>query len=152
MKTAQEFKTHLRKLGACSNARKWALNKTAKEAWGQCERGDWLLWWAQKENVPIQELTLAKGLCAKTVYHLMKDKRSRKAVNSAIAFGKGKLSKEKLDTAADDADDAAVDDAAAAAAYAAYAAYAAADDAAAQIKNQKQTADIVRSIIKPNFL
>lgn len=172
-KTAKQFEQYLIKIDACPDARKWAKGKTAKEAWEQCHRGDWLLWWSRKQmrttedfaDADLCTLTLAKGECAKTVYHLMKDERSRKAVDAAIAFGKGEISRDELDKAyaaaydATDATDAAADAAAdavdAAAAdvgvYAAAAAYAQASMTARK-ENQQKTADIVRSIIIPNFL
>jgi hypothetical protein len=159
MKSINEFKNRLIELRACEDAIKWAEGKTAKDAWEQCERGDWLLWWAQKEGTPLQELTLAKARCAKTVIHLMKDQGSINAVNIAEKYGLGEATREELDAyaaaaayayAAAAAYTAAADAAAAAAAAYAYAdAYAA---AAARKENQKLTADIVRQTINPNFL
>ena len=168
------MKKLLIKLRACEDARGWAGEKSIKEIVEQCHRGEWLLWLAKKVDIGLQPLTLAKGHCANTVRHLMKDERSIKAVDIAISFGEGKASKEDLDAASDAAyaaayaaaDDAAYAAAASAsdAAYAAYdayaaaaaaysAAYAAADaaayaaDAAARTQNQKQTADICRQFI-----
>ncbi|MDE1971446.1 MAG: hypothetical protein KGI50_07775 [Patescibacteria group bacterium] len=196
MKTAEEFAVHLRSLGACRSAKDWSKGMTAQEAWEKCERGDWLLWWAQKENIDLRMLTLAKGECAKTVYHLLKDDRSRRAVDAAIAFGKGEITRQELDASAEAAAKAAAakaaaseasayfaaaaadavaagaahasayfaaaaaDAVAAGAAHAAgYAAAAASEPAAdapyfaaARYKSLKQTAEIIRSIIKPDFL
>ena len=163
-KSIIEFKTRLILLGACEDARIWADGKTAKEAWNECERGDWLLWWAQKEGQEIRSLTLAKARCAKLVIHLMKDKRSIDAVNVAERFGLGEANEQELNTAAAAAAAAGAAYAAyaayAAAAYAAYAAaYAAADAAAADDADdavRKETllkcAEIVRENIKPNFI
>lgn len=69
-------------------------------AWNNCEIGDWMLWIANKLNVNLQSIILAKGYCAKLIYHLMKDKRSKNAVNMAIAFGKGKATREELNAVA----------------------------------------------------
>jgi hypothetical protein len=163
------FKDILIKLKACESGRDWVGDKTVEEFVKDCQRGDWMLWLAKKLDVGIKPLTLTKGYCAKTVEHLMKDERSKKAVQAAIDFGKGKITKEELDAAAyADAYDAAT--AAAYAAYAAayaayaaadaadtadtaddaaYAAYAAADTAAddARTKNRLLTADICRKYI-----
>jgi hypothetical protein len=120
-------------LGACKEAREWAKDKTAQECWEQCHRGDWLLWWAKKEGVGLRELTLAKGRCAETVIHLMKDQRSKKAVQAAIDYGNGLITDDQLRTAYADAAAAyaaAAYAADAADAAAAYAADAYADDAA----------------------
>src|ERR1700732_4492904 len=57
---------HLRSVSACSNARSWAKGKVAQEAWEQCDRGDWLLWWAARtpENTK-QEIVLVACACAR---------------------------------------------------------------------------------------
>ena len=82
------FNTLLLKLHACSDARDWAGNKPIEVVVATCPRGDWLLWLAKKIDIDIKPLTLAKGLCVNTVRHLMKDDRSIRAVDTAIAFGK----------------------------------------------------------------
>ena len=165
-KSIIEFKNRLIELNACYEARTWADGKTAKEAWEQCERGDWLLWWAQKEGQEIRSLTLAKARCAKLVIHLMKDKRSIDAVNVAERFGLGEANEQELNTAAAAAAAAAgaayaAYAAYAAAAYAAYAAadaaaaaYAAADDADDAVRKETllKCAEIVRENIKPTFI
>ena len=115
----------------------------------------------------IREITLAKGHCANTVRHLMKDERSIAAVDTAIAFGNYSTDMATLIATTDAAyaavaavADAAVaaaaataaNTAAAAAAVAAAAAAAAADtyaDAAADraSANQLMTADICRKYL-----
>jgi hypothetical protein len=137
------MKDLLIKLDACHEAKDWANDKSWKEIYDTCHRGDWLLWLFKKTNPnDLQPLTLAKAHCANTVRHLLKDERSIKAIDVAIAFGEGKASREELDAAASAASAAAADayaayaaayaasyasaDAYASAAYAAYAAYASA--------------------------
>jgi hypothetical protein len=162
-----KFKELLIKLDACESAKEWAGDMPIEEIVSTCRRGDWLLWLAQKVDVDLRLLTLAKGHCANTVRHLLKDDRSIKAVDVAIAFGEGKATREELDAAASaayaaaDAAYAAAYAAASAASAAAYAAYAAADaaayaayaaaDAAAYAAyaalNHKETADICRKYI-----
>lgn len=128
------MKNLLKELNACEEAREWAADKTWQEVYETCHRGDWLIWLFKKTNPnDLQLLTLAKGHCANTVRHLMKDERSIKAIDTAIAFGLGEISKDDLAAYAD-------------AAYAADAAVAAAY-AAAKKQNQQQTADIVRKYI-----
>jgi hypothetical protein len=123
MKKLEQF---LRRNNACSDGLEFAKNLSLEEFWTTCHRGDWILWLFAKMNPNnFRELTLAKGHCANTARHLMKDERSTKAVDVAIAFGEGRATRKELDAAADAAD------AAARAAYAAYAAADAADDAAA---------------------
>jgi hypothetical protein len=146
------MKNLLLKLKACKEAIEWAGDKTAEEVIDTCHRGDWLLWLAGKLKVDDRPLTLAKGHCANTVRHLMKDERSIKAVDAAIAYGNGEISKEDLKDAAyyayyaaSDASDA--DYAAASYAYAGAAAYYADLDAAAKKSNQIESADICRKYL-----
>ena len=117
------MKELLIKLNACNEARKWASNKSIDEIWATCHRGDWMLWLARKLNIDKRVLTLAKGHCANTVRHLMKDERSIAAVDMAIKYGEGNATDSELAAAAAAAY--AADAATAYTAYAAYAAYAA---------------------------
>lgn len=170
---AQRFMQVLNNLDACSEAKEWAEGKSWHEVYDTCHRGDWLLWlYRRSKGYDFQKLTLAKGLCANTVRHLMKDERSIRAVDAAISFGRGEISKDELaDAAAYAADGAFIatteDDSAddANAAYAAYAAVSASADSAdaadgaytadadddaddyARKENQQKTADIVREIL-----
>ena len=136
----------LDKFCPCSVARKWMKSqKNATEAWNNCERGDWMLWIAKKLNVDNRKLTMAKAMCAKQVDHLMKDQRSKDAIQACIDYFNGIITRVQLNAAyaaayaayaaayAADAADAADADAAVAAADAA--AVAAADAAAAAAAN-----------------
>ena len=145
-------------LNACGYAKEWAADKSWQEIYDTCDRGDWLLWLFYHTNGDRKLLTLAKGHCANTVRHLMKDERSIKAVNIAIAYGEGRATKEELAAAASYAASDAASYAAAAAYAAAYAASYAASDAAsyaasdaasdaARKANQRLTADICRKYL-----
>jgi hypothetical protein len=116
------FSEYLTSLRACLEAVEWSMGKTAQECWDTCERGDWMLWLIKrtmrKDEVSLRKLTLVKARCAKLVVHLMKDERSKNAVEVAERFGLGLATREELDAAARAAD---------AAARAALAALAAAD-------------------------
>ena len=93
--------TDLKKLNPCESGYKFAKSKNSLlEAWNTCERGDWMLWFAQKLDCPLQLLTLAKATCAETVIHLMRDERSRNAIKVAIDFGNGIATREELYAAA----------------------------------------------------
>ena len=158
MKTLKE---KLIELNACEPAVEWAGDKTIEEIWATCPRGHWMLWLFSRTNPEeIKLLFLASGHCANTVRHKMKDNRSILAVDAAIAFGNGEITKEELDKAAKGAyynySSAAADSAAAYAAYddTAFAASAAAayaadsiDSATAKIANQLLTADICRKYL-----
>lgn len=131
------MKELLIKLNACDEAIEWAGDRTIEEIVKDCDRGDWLLWLAKKIGIELQPLTLAKGHCANTVRHLMKNEKSIEAVDMAIAFGEGRATMEELNNAATyaaafEAAEAAADAAARAYATAAfYATYAAAEAAGA---------------------
>ena len=121
--------TKLERLSACKEAVLFSAKfKTPKEAWENCPRGDWMLWIASRLNVDKRLLTLAKGRCAETVLHLMRDQRSKDAVRAAIDFWEGRIDDEQLKIAAAEAADAYV-----------------ADDARKQ--NQLATANICREIL-----
>ena len=137
-KTLKEF---LKKHDACEDGYEFAKDLTLEEFLNTCERGDWILWLFVRTNPDsLKELTLAKGHCANTVRHLMKDERSIKAVDTAIAFGEGKATNEELASAAYDAN---VAYAAAEAAYAADYAYAATD-------YRDKLIDVVKSFVNEN--
>ena len=170
MNTLENF---LKKHNACRDGFEFAKDLTLEQFLETCQRGDWILWLFARTNPDsLREIALAKGHCSNTIRHLMKDERSLKAVDTAIAFGEGKATREELKVAANaivnaiDADAAAfaaafaaadVDafaaaDAAFAAADAAFAdafadASVAAAYAAARKQNQKQTADICRKYL-----
>ena len=129
------FKQLLIELNACEGAQEWAAEKSIEEAVSTCQRGDWMLWLAKKVNVGIRPLTHAKGKCANTVRHLMKDERSINAVDAAIDFGNGVINEDELAAYAAAAADADAADADAAAA------------ASSRKENQLLTADICREII-----
>ena len=122
----------LKKLNACEDAVAWSVQygSNYKKAWDECERGDWSLWLAKKLNIDDKKLTMVKAMCAKQVEHLMKDQRSKDALQACFDYANGKITREELNAAAyaayAAADAAAAVYDAAAVAYAAYAAYAAA--------------------------
>jgi hypothetical protein len=123
--------TKIEKLNPCREAVVWlAAQKNPAEAWKNCERGDWMLWLAKRFDIDDKKLTLTKAMCAKQVEHLMKDQRSKDALQACFDYVNGKITREQLNAAAYAAAAAAVADAYAAVADA-YAAVAAAYAAAA---------------------
>lgn len=128
------FKQKLIELRACNVAIEWAADKTIEEVWQTCERGDWMLWLAQRADIDTRTLTLAKARCAELAIPYMTDERSINAVKVALAFGRGEATMEELKAAA-------------------YAAYAAADAAAdARKETLKKCADIVREVISAELI
>ena len=142
---------------ACKDGMTFASKyESLREAWDNCNRGDWMCWYAEKAGVDKRTLTLVAGLCAETVIHLMNDERSINAVKSAIAYGKGEIIYEDLEAARSAAWSAmsaawaaarsAEAAAAAALSVAAEAAWSAAARSAADA-NKKQTAEICRKYL-----
>jgi hypothetical protein len=145
-------------------------HETFESAWAACKRGDWMLHIAAKLKIDKRTLTLAKGYCANTVRHLMMDDRSIKSVDTAIAFGEGRATDNKLNAAFIAAYSAAWDSdfawayasayaaasasasfAAASATWAAAAAYSN-NSKSARKENQKLTADICRKYLTKSVL
>ncbi len=54
---------HLRSLGACASGIDWIGERTPAQAWEECERVDWLLWWAAKAN-PDSGPRIILAMCA----------------------------------------------------------------------------------------
>lgn len=81
---------------ACFPAIEWAHAKTMDEIWNTCERGDWLLWLAEKCEVDIRTLTAAKAECAALGMPYVTDQRSINAIEAARKFGSGEMSDEAL--------------------------------------------------------
>ena len=61
------FKDYLKNINACETAIEWVGEKTFKEAFETCERGDWLLLLFSENQNDKRQLFLARGHCANTV-------------------------------------------------------------------------------------
>src|ERR1700674_5812415 len=89
MNTRRELMTlqeHLASLDACQAARDWAVDKTASQAWQECDRADWMLWWsARTKKNTKQQIVLAACDCARLVLHLVTvgEYRPRLAIEAA---------------------------------------------------------------------
>lgn len=91
----------LKELKACQEGQEWADNQESyQRAWETCERGDWMLWVAQKLNTDLKKLVGASTGCARLVEHLMKDERAINALNVGERFSLGKVTRNELDDAA----------------------------------------------------
>ena len=144
---------------ACITAREWIGTRTAKKAWDECPRGDWLLWIASRGGVDRKRVVLAACACARLALKFVKADENRpfKAIETAEAWTRGEATIGEVRSAAYAAADAAAyADAYAAAAsaataaayadaYASAASYAAAD---ARTEMQQKTAIEVREVIK----
>ena len=122
----------LEKLNACGEAILYVrTQKSVAEAWKNCERGDWMLWIAKKLNVDDRKLTMTKATCVKQVEHLLKDQRSKDALQACFDYATGRISREELNILAENA-------------------YAAAD--VTRINSLKKSADICREYLTEEVL
>jgi hypothetical protein len=101
--------TWLRKHHACPEGYKWAVSNcsTMQEVWDTAQP-EWLIWVATRPGV-LDDITLRRFACwcARQVWHLLTDKRSRHAVETAELFCDGKATREELAAASDEANAAA---------------------------------------------
>ena len=134
MQIKSEFNNELKGLKADQEFIDWVGEKTFKDAWRTCERGDWMLWYWATKYPDDRMIFEAKARCAELDKRLMKDERSLAAVQAAHDYAAGKIDKSALRMYAD----------AAVSAFAA-AAFAA---AAAHKTTLKQCADICREVFK----
>jgi hypothetical protein len=74
-----------------------------KEAWNGCEQGDWMLRLACCMEVDDRLLAGAKALCAGTVRQWMEDGRSVSAIEAALRYASGEISRGELDLSVPDA-------------------------------------------------
>ena len=130
--TNAELKADLAKLSACREAVVWLGERDLATAWAECERADFMLWYAAK-RCDRKAVVLAACACARTALKYIPEgeERPRLAIETAEAWTRGEATIEQVRAAADAAYAYAYDAAAAAYAYAsAAAASAAADDRA----------------------
>ena len=80
------LQTHLKSIGACANARKWAGKRTPQQTWDECERHDWLLWWAARTPVNTrQQIVLVACDFAETAFkHLPKGEKQPQELVAAL--------------------------------------------------------------------
>jgi hypothetical protein len=171
MKNIKKF--NITQFSPCKEGMEYYKRKASFEkAWNDCKRGDWMIWIAAKLKIDRRLLVKAAALCANTVRHLMKDKRSTDAIDACFRYAAGEIGESEMieyARAAADADSSSATYASAAAYAAAYAATrayysadraaaAAASDAysasdayaaseAARAANRQQTANICREVL-----
>ena len=78
------FSEHLKSIGACVEARKWARGKTAAEAWDQCDCADWMMWWTRQTAINTAADYRACAIeIARSVAHLNTDPSVMAAIEAA---------------------------------------------------------------------
>jgi hypothetical protein len=82
-----EFIDWMRDRGACAAAIEWVsgIGYSRREVWENCERADWLLWWAARDGFDHVEIVRAACACARTALKYVPDgeDRPRLAIEAA---------------------------------------------------------------------
>ena len=168
--TNHELVTYLQNKNACRPAMEWLKDRDLERMWEECERGDWLIWFAAKVGIDRKVIVRTACACAREALRFVPDGeiRPKTAIETAERWCNGEATIEQVrnaSSAAADADASYAADAAyaayadaafaafaayAAAAYAAYAAaaYAAADAAAAAACARKEALEKSAQIVK----
>jgi hypothetical protein len=133
-KALMPFRGRLIKMGACPEAVEWVGSRGLSAAWRECERADWMLWFAARVEIDRKALVLAACDCAETALRFVPEgeDRPRVAIETARRWARGAATLQETRDAADAAsaaDSAADASAEIAASYAAHASYAAAASA-----------------------
>ena len=89
------MKKQLEKIHACNEAIEWIGDRNLEQAYNDCTRADWMIWYANRMNVSNQKLILASALCVNTVRHLVTDK-NLKYLDTAISCGNGQATLREL--------------------------------------------------------
>ena len=129
--TNHELVTYLQNKNACRPAMEWLKDRDLERMWEECERGDWLIWFAAKVGIDRKVIVRTACACAREALRFVPDGeiRPKTAIETAERWCNGEATIEQVRNASAAA--AAADAAAyAAACDAAYAAYAADADAA----------------------
>jgi hypothetical protein len=82
-------------------ARDWVAARgalTPEQLWAQCERADWLLWYAARVGVDRRAIVRAACACARTVLHLVPEGEERplSAIETAEAWCDGRATTEQV--------------------------------------------------------
>lgn len=96
----KEYFTSLR---ACDKAITLAGERTLEQCWHECDRGDWLLWWAARVGVDRALIIRATCACARRGLRFIPagEDRPRLAIETAEAYARGEATIEQVHAAAD---------------------------------------------------
>jgi hypothetical protein len=90
----------LKQLDACEESILFAKDyENLIDAWNNCQKGDWMLWFATKIFIDDKKMLLARALCANTVRHFMKYEKMMLALDTAIGYANDKFTFEEFDNA-----------------------------------------------------
>ena len=96
-----ELRAFLTARSACRDAMEWLGNRDSAQMWAECQRPDWLLWWAG-QIVPRRDLVLAACDCAETALRFVPgdEHRPRLAIQTARRWAHGEATLDEVAAAA----------------------------------------------------
>ena len=99
--TNAELKAFLTARSACRDAMDWLGNRDSDQMWAECQRPDWLLWWAG-QIVPRRDLVLAACDCVETALQFVPgdEHRPRLAIQTARRWANGEATLDEVAAAA----------------------------------------------------
>lgn len=84
-------------IGACDQAMEFIKPyETIREAWDNCEIGEWMLWFAARIKIPFKMLVEARAECAGLCYMMVDDPNTEEARMIAIHYAAGAASMHDL--------------------------------------------------------
>jgi len=100
------FKQQLIEMDACQEAIDWVENRTIKEAWTDCQRGDWMLWLleqmeGEKGWLDEKKIMLLGCWCTRRALKYVPEGETRplKAIETKEKWAKGETTREEMDVA-----------------------------------------------------
>jgi hypothetical protein len=95
-----ELRQFLENKFACRSAMDWLGERDSAQMWAECDRADWLLWWAG-HTVPRQELVLAACDCAELALRFVpeREQRPRLAIETARRWARSEATVEEVTAA-----------------------------------------------------
>ena len=84
-----KFRKELEELNACEEAMEWVGDRTLAQAWAECPRGDWLLWYAARTKCDRKKILLAACACARTALPYASGPEALAAIEAAEAWCRG---------------------------------------------------------------
>lgn len=89
----------LAKLNACADAHVWVKAgkfRSLESAWLKCERGDWMLWYAERREVDRKKLVLIACECARLALPYAESPAVLKCIETAEAWTRGEATIEQV--------------------------------------------------------